>query len=101
MSLSLKKDVNAKGLQPEILLAILIAEGVYAKYGRELVITSLLDGQHMHNSLHYKGLAVDLRIHHLDKKEISYIVAYLKTRLGSQYDVVLETTHIHIEFDPK
>ena len=98
----IKHNVEAGGLQPEILLAIMEAREIYRDLGTNLVITSLLDGKHMENSFHYKGLAVDLRIWNLPRTADKYIVVKrLKEALGSEYDVVLESTHIHVEHDPK
>lgn len=97
----IKKGVKAKGLQPEILLAILVAKDVYHKLNVELIITSLLDGKHMANSLHYEGLAVDLRTRNMSKDDRPIATARLKKALGNEYDVVLEKDHIHVEYDPE
>jgi len=97
----IKKGVKIKGLQPEILLAITEAREVYRELGADLIITSLLDGKHMPGSFHYKGLAVDLRTRHLTKPDRALAAARLRVALGPEYDVVLEKTHIHLEYDPK
>ena len=96
-----KKGVKAAGLQPEILLAIVEAREIFRDLGADLVITSLLDGTHMPKSLHYKGLAVDLRTRHLTKNQRTKARDRLHVALGPEYDVVLESTHIHVEYDPK
>ena len=97
----IKRGVKAKGLQPEILLAITEAREIYRDLDADLIITSLLDGKHMPSSFHYKGLAVDLRTRHLTKPNRALAAARLRVVLGPEYDVVLEETHIHCEFDPK
>ncbi len=97
----IKKGVEAQGLQPEILLAIMEAREVYRDLDAELIITSLLDGKHMKGSFHYKGLAVDLRTRHLSKTDRALAAARIRLALGPEYDVVLEKTHIHLEYDPK
>lgn len=96
----LKGGVEAKGIQPEIILAIIAAQHIYTTNGYGLVITSLLDGKHSVNSLHYKGLAVDLRIRHLPKGAATLITSQLAESLGDEFDVILEDDHIHVEFDP-
>ncbi len=96
----IKRGVKVSGLQPEILLAIQEAREVYRNL-IDLTITALLDGTHMENSLHYKGLAVDLRTHYFSKPTQGLLLQRLKEALGPEYDVVLEKTHIHVEFDPK
>ena len=97
----IKAGVRAAGLQPEILLAILEAREIYRALEVDLVITSLRDGKHMKGSLHYKGLAVDLRTRDLCPINRATATRRLKGALGPEYDVVLESDHIHIEFDPK
>ena len=97
----IKKGVKAQGVQPEIVLAIQEAREVYRDLDAELVITSLRDGKHMKSSLHYSGLAVDLRTRHLSSGDRATAAARLRVVLGPEYDVVLESDHIHVEHDPK
>lgn len=96
----LKKGVRVRGITPEILLAVLIADCVYAEHHEHLTITSITDGDHMTNSLHHIGEAIDLRLPE-DQDNLDSIVGALKKDLGAAYDVVLERTHIHVEHDPK
>jgi len=67
--------------------------------GREAEFTSICDGIHsVKYSLHYNGLAVDLRLWYLeDPKAFAEELQYL---LGPQYQVRLEKYHIHCEFQP-
>jgi len=96
----IKKGVKAKGLQPEILLAIMEAREVYRDLKADLVITDL--GRRTNKaSLHYEGLAVDIRIRHLANGEPGIAAQRLHVALGPDFDVVLEKDHIHIEFQPK
>ena len=68
---------------------------------REGYITSLMDGTHSHKSLHYSGRAVDFRTRDLSALEVSHLAAALKADLGPPFDVVVEETHLHVEWDPK
>lgn len=79
-------------------LAVLACERVYAKQGYDLVVTSVTDGDHKSGSLHHTGCAVDLRLPPLDAP---LMVGSLRDALGVEFDVVLETDHIHVEYDPK
>ena len=108
----LKNGVSSAGVKTEILLIIPMVEQVFNEYGKELIITSITDGKHSKNSLHYEGLAFDCRIRHLIpnfksfqnqtlKAMVAEIAQKIREKVGSQYDVVQERTHIHIEFDPK
>lgn len=62
------------------------------------VITSTWDGVHSSGSFHYFCMALDFR---LPKEKPLQKVEELKEKLGSDYDVVLENDHVHVEYDPK
>jgi hypothetical protein len=69
-----------------------------------MVVTSLNDGRHGVNSWHFKGRAVDLRVHNVGNPEELFEI--IRDELGDDFDVLLEgeglpNAHIHIEYDPK
>lgn len=99
--LSLKNGVSLRGMQPQVLLAVQVALQAYTDAGYDLVITSCTDGKHSRGSRHYVGLAVDFRIRHVDKESLPEIYRRIKEALGTEYDVILEKTHIHVEYDPE
>ena len=101
MGLRFKNGVYLSGLQPESLFALDHATQVYAQYGKECVCTSARGDKHSNHSHHFKGLAVDLRTRHLTEPEKIKISQELQSRLGADYQVVLERSHIHVEVDPK
>lgn len=96
-----KEGINTSGVRPELVLALIVADGVYRDVGKGLVVTSVSDGVHSRASLHYSGQAADLRIRNLTNPE--HVVERLKEALGfnPDYDVVLESDHIHLEWQPK
>jgi len=99
----LKDDsVNPFGMRPELMLALLVADDEYRTIGIELVITSLNDAAHSEKSKHYQGAAADLRTRTLPE-EVSpeSMGERIRRRLNKHYDVVVEPTHIHIEYDPR
>jgi len=99
--LLLKPGVRVAGLRPEILLAVIAAERVCAEMGVDCVVTACVDGVHQAGSLHYCGLAVDLRSRDFRPGDADKAITRIKQCLGADYDVVLENDHIHIEFDQK
>ena len=99
--MQIKPGVRLLGLQPQMTVALSVAESVYARYGAECVLTSAVDGNHSRASLHYKGYAVDLRIWNVPQSKRPTLVNDLREALGTEYDVILERDHIHVEWDPK
>lgn len=99
--ISLKPGVHIADIRPEVVLALTIADAVYIKHGAMLVVTSVRDGKHMTGSLHYSGAAADLRTGNLKPVEVAEVATQLRAALGPDFDVVVETDHIHLEFDPK
>ncbi len=99
--LLLKPGVRIAGLRPEILFAIVAAERVCAEMSVDCVVTACVDGVHQAGSLHYCGLAVDLRSRDFRPGDLDKAIAHIKQCLGADYDVVLEKDHVHIEFQQK
>lgn len=64
-----------------------------------MTITSGNDGIHMRKSKHYSNEAIDIRIRDMVNRERTF--KEIKKDLGKDYDVLLESDHIHIEYDPK
>jgi len=96
----IKKGVNLKGLKPEILLALIIADGLH----KDMIVTSAVRDKGP-KSLHPYGYAADEVYHGCDHDTHKDIVIELKEKLGNQYDVLYHNAgsgwHIHIEFDPR
>lgn len=92
-------SVKIQGISTELLFALLVSDQVYQETGQELVITSLNDGKHSVTSLHYSGNAADIRIYRDGKDQQRRDM--IKERLGIDYDVILESNHIHIEYQPR
>ena len=100
MQIKPNAGIKFRGVAPELVLALQIADGVWQDLGQELIITSLVNGKHSHGSLHYIGHAADLRSRYFADKGVT-AAAMLKARLSDEFDVVVEKTHIHLEFQPK
>ena len=83
------------------------AEKLWKAYGEECVITSgdeIVNEQrrfvHSTGSLHYYGLALDFRTRYFKPGVIMKLARALRIEIGNDYDVVIEKTHIHVEYDP-
>lgn len=74
---------------------------------RLAVVTSANDSKHMLGSLHYTGLAVDLRTRDLAEPVILRLTAALRRRLNGDenknhpFQIVKEVDHVHVEYQPK
>lgn len=91
-------------LNPSIAIenAMLDADAISKQFtGKEIVITSVLDGKHSRNSKHYTGNAFDIRVWIYTEYQITHLTRLIQKELGKDYDVVFEGDHIHIEYDPK
>jgi len=97
--LSIKETVLLQGLKPEALLIVLVANEVFASVGYDCVITSVTDNKHTAKSLHPFGYSIDLRTKHVPVEKHAALTKEIATRLGPQFDCVLEVDHIHCEFD--
>jgi len=68
---------------------------LYKAHGEDLFVTSIRESNHSFGSLHFIGLAFDIRSH----AEVK--LSGIKRVLGKSWDVVDEGNHIHCEYDPK
>lgn len=99
--MEIKAGVKIVGLRPEMILGIMVVASVYADFGYDFVITSALDSKHSNTSLHYIGCAIDIRTKHLPPGVATAIKNAIKEALTSDFDVILESNHIHLEFQPR
>lgn len=98
--MNLKPGVKFDGVKAPILKAMGVVEEIMADYG-DVTVTSLLDGKHSEKSLHYVGLAMDLRTRHMTAEDVEGCARRLRLALGKDYDVVVEPSHLHLEHDPR
>ena len=88
-------------MQTEIMLGAMIAKTCFNDHGYQFIITAITDGSHMEGSKHYIGQAIDIRTRHIPEDFRQTIVDDLRRRLTIDYDLVLHSTHLHLEFDYK
>lgn len=100
--IALKPGVTLLGIAPQMLVALSVAEAVYAKRNLDCVITSGNDGRHSSKSKHYAGCALDFRTRTLQSDdEARAVAAEIKDALGIDYDVIFEGDHIHVEYEAR
>jgi len=101
MKFTLKPGVRLLGMRPELMIAILAAYSIYDDHGYNCTVTSVVDGQHSYGSAHFTGEGVDIRTRNVPGDELQVIRKEIAKALGKEFDVVLESDHLHIEYDPK
>ncbi len=102
MGLRLKPGVDIQLLVPQCAFAMQVANAVYSEIGiDDCTVTSGREGKHMAGSKHYLGQAFDLRIRVMTTRQAVQARDMLRVRLGKDFDVVLESKHIHVEYDVK
>lgn len=99
----LKESVTRQGVQPPIWFAIGVVEACLRNTRWPCVVTSLTDSHaHRPASLHNRGLAADIRTRHIPADYLPSFVDSVKSILDPLgFDVVLESDHLHMEYDPK
>lgn len=99
--------VNIWGLREPMRYPLREAERIWREYGYDCVVTSGRDGKHSWGSLHYYGLAVDLRTQDHNeaqwpaavRKEIAIYLQQALREYSKHYQVIAHDSHIHVEYD--
>ena len=100
MGVQVKQGVELLGANWGVLMPVLkAAVKHYGQHGKGVTITSVLDGIHRHDSKHYIGEGIDLRTRNLNEFETLAVTASIAEDLGDKYDVILESDHLHVEWD--
>lgn len=103
MGIWIKPGVSLNGLEPEMWEAVSRVGRIYKERGYLCWVTGgteLAPGR-TPTSLHPKGQAIDFGTVARGVSDPKPLEADITAVLGPQYDVVLESDHIHVEFDPK
>lgn len=103
------KEPSFLTLHPSLLHALEVTDRVFrAVTGKHAVVTGLQEEGHSEESRHYgrendvRCRAFDVRIRDFQPSQLESILKELRVRLPSvEFDVVLESSHLHIEVDEK
>ena len=97
----LKRGVTLLGVSPQVVIGLMAAAAVWRRMGQELVVTSVTDGEHKAGSSHSRGMAADLRTRYFPVEKRPAVLTALQEALTSEYQCILEPTHIHMQWKPK
>ena len=96
--MKIKKGVVLAGLQIPMRTVLKKADRLWKQKGKELVITSGLEGTHSAGSLHYYGYALDFRTRYFTAIQCVQLQRSLATALGPEYVVLFEGNHMHVQY---
>lgn len=99
-TMSIKHGVRLEHMSPQAVLAACITASVLAKFNYDFVLTSGAEGVHKPGSLHPQGRAFDFRTSRIIDSARAHILGEVREALGPEFDVVVESTHGHVEWDP-
>ena len=99
-------SIGLQSLCPQMVLGLIVLDGVFIKHGVEMVITSVNDSKHDEGYSHYRGMGADIRSKTVVNKE--QFINDCKAALGHNPDfyIVLESIgkiweHFHFQYKPK
>jgi len=105
------KDASVKNRSwsPQLVIGIMIVNGVLEENGYKMVFTSGDEPETKHavTSLHYTGEATDIRSQHIETSaEKAFILQEIRAKLNEDYDFIIEGEgkeweHYHLEYQPK
>ena len=99
------ETVNIWGLQEPMRHILRHADKIWQAYGYDLVLTSARDGIHSAGSLHYYGLAIDIRNSSewgfKDEDRLSMIDELIikLAKIDPAYQLINHKSHLHVEYD--
>lgn len=99
--ISFKPEVRIEYWRWELMPILLNASMWSTKMKVGVHISSIDDSQHGATTLHGLSLAVDMNVDSYKPDDRESLYQYLRKTIPVGYDVICETDHVHIEYDPK
>lgn len=81
-------------------VADLVIAQIYMTWDYHCTFTCGIE-KHEPPSKHVTGAARDYRTRHMSPGDRDQLASNVQQRLGDSFDVVLESDHLHVEYDPK
>jgi hypothetical protein len=100
--MKIKPGASLQGLNLVMRPALIVADRLWKHHGQELVVTAGTDGEHSAGSLHYYGQAIDFRTNYFTETKAKMLSEELRRQLtgvDNHFQVILHSTHIHVEYD--
>ena len=105
--IKLKRGASIDKCRPEVLIALISVDPIYAKYGVDTVVTSGTE-PYKHSALrsgHYRGDALDLRIKNVPVDKRAMVFQAIRRKLAPDFVVLHEGKgkaweHIHFHWSP-
>ncbi|MCK5609417.1 hypothetical protein KAR91_46520 [Candidatus Pacearchaeota archaeon] len=101
------KTIGLQSLCPQLLLGLMIIEGVFSDHGEKVIITSVNDAKHSSGSSHYRGMGLDARSKYMTADKYQ-ILEQCKEALGHNPDFYMaleydgeDDEHFHLQYKPK
>ena len=88
--------LDLSSLHEKIWYAIKVISQIWGD--EDVIIASTWEGTHLPWSKHYRKEAIDVGAPEFD---VLSKITELKTELSPDFDVVFESDHVHVEWDPK
>ena len=94
--------VRLAGVRSEMALLLPEVQRIVEKFDKfgDMTITSCAEGHHSSGSLHYSGAGIDIRSRNMTDKGKDECVMLLNN-IHLEFQFVLESDHIHWEFQPR
>ena len=100
LEIFLKPGVDLDGVTPRMLDAMV---RVCTVMPAPCVVTSATEPApgRVEDTLHPAGRALDFRVYHIPNEKRPAVAEAIREALHSDFDVVLEPDHLHVELDPR
>ena len=98
MQVANEHGTKLSGLKIEMRRALMCCEDAFKSVHPPFIVTYTTNGVHSAGSLHPYGYAFDIRTRDLMHHERSAVIKYLQEHLPSCYQLIIHSTHLHIEY---